>query len=78
MNAAKSKVMGSVRGGIVGEINNHDGGHSVGGGGSFVQGPRVTADGSKVSIGADVQQRVLEGSKVLGVVRSALKDRTMS
>ena len=42
----------------------------------------TTATGSLVmavgEVEADVQQRVLEGSKVLGAVRSILKGRTMS
>ena len=38
-------------------------------------GSLVTAVGG---VDADVQQRVLEGSKVLGAVRSVLKGRTMS
>ena len=76
MNLAKSKVMQSAIDGIVGEMN------------IMINGlvleevkvfkyieSQVTAVGG---VEADVQQSVLEGSKVLGVVRSVLKGRTIS
>ena len=76
MNIAKSKVMRSARDGIVGEMNIRMDGLVLEEVEVFKYlGSLVTAVGG---VEADVQQRVLEGSKMLGAVRSILKGRTMS
>ena len=76
VNKAKSNVMPSARDGIVGEMNIMLDGLVLEKVevfkflGSLVRAVR--------EVEADVQQGVLEGSKVLGAVRSILKSRTIS
>ena len=74
VNVTKSKIMRSVIDGIVGKIN-------------IVMDDSVLEEfeafkhlGSQVTclFEVEVQQRVLEGSLVMGVVRCILKRRTMS
>ena len=76
MNVAKSKVMRSAREGMFGEMNimiDDEVLEEV----AVIKylGSLVTAVGG---VETDVQQGVLEGSKVLGAVRRVLKSRTMS
>ena len=71
VNVSKSKVMRSARNGIVGEMNIMMDGKVL----EKVKvlkylGPLETAVGD---VEAEVQQRVLEGGKVLGAVKSVLK-----
>ena len=76
VNEAKSKVMQSTRGGTVGGMNIMMDGQVLEEVEVFKYlGSLVTAVGG---VESDVQQRVLEGSKVLGTVRSVLKGMTMS
>ena len=76
VNVAKRKVMRSAIDGIVDEMNIMIDGQVLEEMAVFKYlGSLVTAVGG---VEADVQQRVLEVSKVLGVVRSILKGRTMS
>ena len=76
MNVATSKVMRSTRDGIVGETNIMLDGLLLEEVAVFEYlGSLVTAVGG---VEADVKQKVLEGSKVLGALRSILKGRTMS
>ena len=76
MNLAKSRVMRSVRNDIVGEMSIMMDGQLLEEVEVFKYlGSLVTAVGK---VEAEVQQRVLEGSKVLKVVQSILKSMTMS
>ena len=76
MNLDKSKVIRSARDGMVGEMNIMMDGAVLEEVAVFkYTGSLVTADSG---VEADVQQRVMEGSKDLGAVRSVLKGRTMS
>ena len=75
MNLAKSKVMQSARDGFVGEMNIMMYGEVLEEVAVFKYlGSLVTAEGG---VEAGAQQRFMEGSKVLGAVRSVLKGRTM-
>ena len=76
MNLARIKVMRSTRCGIVREMNIMIYGLVLEDVEVFKYlGSLVTAEGG---MEADVQLRVLEGSKVLGAVRRVLKGRTMN
>ena len=76
VNVTKREVMRSARDGIVGEMNIMIDGQVLEDVAVIKYlGSLVTAVGG---VEADVQQRVLERSKVLGAVRSILKGRTMS
>ena len=76
VNVAKSKVMRSARDGVVGVMNIMMDGQVLEEIKVFKYlGSLVTA---VAGLEADIQQRGLEGSKVLGDVKSVLKGRTMS
>ena len=76
LNVAKSKVMRIKRDSMVGETNIMMDGEALEKVAVFKYlGSLVTTVGG---VEADVQQRVLEGSKVLRAARSVLKGRTMS
>ena len=76
MNGAKSKIMRSARDGNVGEMNMMMDGQVLEEVEVFKYlGSLVPAVGR---VEAEVQQRVLEGSNVMGAVRCVVKSRTMS
>ena len=76
VNVTKSKVMRSARDGIVGEMNIKMESQVMEEVVDFKYlGSLVTKVGG---VEADVQKSVLEGSEVIGAVRSVLKSKTMS